>query len=98
MEDMSTKVVAVIICLLLLAVGIYIITIFVDTTGVETSKIETFSVSDPSVDLTVTLGYNPSVKPTVEQYNGISWNAVATADVEWSGTKTLVIEHEGMQG
>jgi len=98
MEDMSTKILTVVICILLLAVGIFIITIFVGTTGIDTSKVETFSVADPSVDLTVTLGFNPSQKPTVEQFNGISWNAVSTADVEWSGSKTLVIEHEGMQG
>jgi len=98
MEDTPQTVLTTIIILLLLGVGIFIITIFVTSTGTVSDMTETFTVTNPSVDLVVNLTYNPSVKPTAEQYNGISWVAVGAADIEWSGTKQVIIEHEGMQG
>ena len=98
MDDSPKMVLTVTVCLLLLAIGIFVITIFVDTTDLDVARVETFAVTDPSVDLTVTLQLTPAAKPTVEQWNGISWVVVVPADVEWSGARALVIENEGMQG
>ena len=96
--DMANKIMVVVVCLILLGVGIFAITMFTTTTQTVADRTETYPVVDPSVDLVVNLTYNPSVKPTAEQYNGISWVAVLSADIEWSGTKQVIIEHEGMQG
>jgi len=92
------KILIVVVCLIILGVGIFAVTIFVSTTGMTADRTETFNVADPSVDLVVNLTYNPSIKPTAEQYNGIAWVTVLPADIEWSGTKQVIIEHEGMQG
>ena len=96
--DMATKVLTVIFCLIIMGVGVFVVTMFVTTTETSTDRMETYEVADPSVDLYVNLTYNPSQKPTAEQYNGIEWVVVDPADIEWSGTKQVIIEHEGMQG
>lgn len=98
MDDMPQTILMTVICVLLLAVGIFIITIFVTTTDTVSDMTQTYKVTDPSVDQHVNLTYNPAVKPTVEQYNGILWVAVPPTDVEWSGTKLVIVEHEGLQG
>jgi len=96
--DMASKVLVTIVCLLILGVGIFVVTMFVSTTEMTSDRTETYPVADPSVDFVVNLTYNPSIKPTAEQYNGIAWNTVNSANIEWSGTKEVIIEHEGMQG
>ena len=96
--DMVNKVFVAVICLVILAVGIFVMTVFITTTEMSTTRTEAYNVTDPAVDFYVNLTFNPSQKPTAEQYNGITWVNVNAADIEWSGTKQVIIEHEGMQG
>lgn len=98
MIDMSKNILTIIVCLILLAVGVFIIFTFVATAGMESAITETFNVADPSIDKVVTLKSKPAEKPTVIQFNGLGWFAVVAADVEWNGLLQLTVESEGMQG
>ena len=98
MEDMPSKILVILVCLIIMGAGTFIITTFVSTTEMTTVRTESFVVTDPSVDLTVSLTFIPSEKPTVEQYNGIQWLSVDPTHVEWSSSKQVTVEHEGMQG
>ena len=96
--DIANKILVVIVCLIIMGVGIFAVTMFTTTTQTVADRTETYPVADPSVDFVVNLTYNPSKKPTAEQYNGIQWVAVGSTEIEWSGTQQVIIEHEGMQG
>jgi len=98
MEDIPKVVLTIVVCLILMAVGIFAVLVFVTTVGMESDVMEQFTVENPAVDKVVTLKSKPSAKPTITQYNGIGWVAVAAADIEWNGLYTLTVEHEGMQG
>jgi len=98
MEDMPKTVLTIIVCMLLLAVGIFVILTFVSNVGMESSITQTVSVSDPSVDKTVTLEAKPASTPTVTQFNGMIWQTVSSTYVNWDGQTTLTVAAAGMQG
>jgi len=98
MNDMPKTVLTIIVCMLLLAVGIFVVLVFVSTVGMESSITQTVSVSDPSVDKAVTLEAKPAQTPTVYQYNGLVWLPVSSTYVNWDGQTTLTVAAAGMQG
>ena len=97
MEDTSNLVITIVVSLLIIGVGLFVIVVFTTEGGMESSSEETFSVEDPSVDQHVTLKYKPASTPTVIQYNGIEWVAVASTYVTYSGT-ALTVAAGGLQG
>lgn len=97
MDDISTKIMAVVVAVMLIAVGFFVIAVFVMNTGTVSSTTETFPVTNPSVDQTITLSYTPSAEPTVWQYNGISWNLVSATFVSYNNRQLTVLAG-GLQG
>lgn len=46
----------------------------------STDKTESFTVSNPSVQKTCTLEYNPMDDPTITYYNGTAWKTLTSSD------------------
>ena len=97
MEDTPNFVMLITISLILIAVGMFVIIAFVTGVGIESSSSENFNVTDPSVDLTVTLKYEPSQTPVVYQFNSFEWVLVDSTYISYSGNQ-LTVAAGGMQG
>jgi len=98
MEDMPKTVLTIIVCMLLLAVGIFVILVFDGNVGMESSVTQTVSVDDPSVDKSISLEAKPAQTPTVTQFNGLEWLPVSSTYVNWDGNLGLTVAAAGMQG
>ena len=98
MEDMPKTVLTIVICLLLLAIGVFVVLVITTSIGMESSITQTFTVDDPTVDKTVTLKAKPSGTPDVWQFNGLEWLQVSSTFLNWDGNVGLTVASGGMQG
>jgi len=96
-QDMPTIIITIVVCLIIIAIGSFVIITFVTEGGIDSHYTQTFDVDNPSVDLTVTLKYKPSEKPTVYQYNTIEWVLVDAAHISYLDEQVTVAA-AGMQG
>jgi len=100
-DDGSPTGVIVVILTLSIAVGLGIAIVSAAFSGMGTSGVsydERFSVSDPSVDQTVTLSDSPDLYTlSVSQFNGFAWVSVSSSYVSVSGT-SVTVDSDGLQG
>jgi len=97
LEDMPPIVLTVTIALIVFGAGVFAFYVTVEELGTYGDLTEFFGVTDPSVDQTCTLEYEPDAKPTVWQYNGFEWLLVNPTYVDYTGN-TVTVNHSGLQG
>jgi len=98
MEDMPKFVIIITVALIVLAVGVTAFLTMLSPLNLEKSYTQTYNVTDPTVTQVCTLQFTPeSNTVTVEQFNGVSWNNVASTWYGVSGKRVTVLPG-GMQG
>ena len=96
-ENMPTIIMTFIIAMIILAAGVLAFFTTTSEIGFTSQQVQTFNVTDPSVANTFTLRYYPEYVVTVEQYNGVTWQAVSATF--WELTRNQVtVQPGGMQG
>lgn len=97
MDDMPSTILSIVVVLIILAAGVTAFFLVYSGVGYTQEQTEIFSVSDPTQDITVTLGYYPTSVVSVEQYNGFSWVTIPSAG--YSGDqKRIIISNTYLEG
>lgn len=73
MDDMPNTILSIVVVLIILAAGVSAFFMVYGGVGYTQEQTEIFSVSNPSQDVIVNLGYFPTYIESVEQYNGYNW-------------------------
>lgn len=98
MEEMPRIVMTIVVALLIFAVGTSAFFILLSPLDLNKSFTQTYNVTDPTVTQVCTIQFEPEANTvTVEQFNGVSWNAVGSAFYSVNGKRVSVLPG-GMQG
>lgn len=98
MEEMPRLIIGIVIALVVLAVGVTAYFTLLNPLFGNVTLVQNFTVTDPTVTQTCILTYRPNVNSVqVEQYNGISWNTVASTWVGING-KVVTVAAGGLEG
>jgi len=97
MDDMPSTILSIVVVLIILGAGVMAFFVVYGEVGYTTEQIETFTVSNPSVDNTVSLDYFPTEITTVEQFNGYSWVVIPSAGYTVS-QKDVTVDKSYLEG
>jgi len=97
MDDMPKIILAVVVSMIVLGVGTFAFFVTVSNIGYQKQQVETFTVTDPTVDQVLMLGYYPAYIDNVYQYNGFAWIIVDPIYYD-AFVKQLTVSHDGLQG
>lgn len=90
MDDLPQQIMITIVSLIVLSVGVFAFFTVQQQIGVEQSQSQTFTVTDPTVNQTLTLKYTQSSVGSVYQYTGTGWVEVPSSYYTATGTQVVV--------
>lgn len=97
LEDTPAIVLTVSVAMIVFGAGVFAFYVTTNELGTYSDSTEYFDVTNPSIDQTCNLQYEPSSTPTVWQYNGFEWLLVNPTYVSYTAN-VVTVNHSGLQG
>jgi hypothetical protein len=91
-EDTPKIIMTICIALLFILLGAVVLNLIIDETGITSSGCETQTITDPSSDVDVDIGFDDATITRVQYEDNDGWHTVDSGNYSYSDT-TVTIDH-----